>query len=116
MIQEYHLQPMSKADHVNKAYKSVQRSETWKFGSETDVIPGQRVNFILANHQSESVKRTYESSDIKKNEQFSCRRMDDIIIPNNYQSPIKSGLLIEYQTEDRISGIVHRRIGYQGDR
>lgn len=42
--------------------------------------------------------------------------MDDIIIPNNYQSPIKSGLLIEYQTEDRISGIVHRRIGYQGDR
>lgn len=67
MIQEYHLQPMSKADHVNKAYK---RSETWKFGSETDVTPGQRVNFILANHQSESVKRTYESSDIKKTNNF----------------------------------------------
>lgn len=70
----------------------------------------------MANNQSESVKRTYEYSDIKKNEQFSCRRIDDITIPNNYQSPIKSGLPIEYQTEDRISGIVQQRIGYQSDR
>lgn len=42
--------------------------------------------------------------------------MNDITIPNNYQSPIKSGLPIEYQTQDRISGIVQQRIGYQGDR